>query len=288
MPTSRSVAFIESAPARGSSFRPGAATTLSRRGSRVAHAARRDSQSYRRDRAGLSTQGATERRRRILTRAIPLVVLASTAFAVGAVVAAEPVAPAAQRLLDAWERDDYAAMHAELTPEAREEYPLKRFKRIYTNAAEAATTDVITVDEVREGDDTALAPVSIATAFGNLRGELALPIADGQVAWTPNLVYPGLAGGAAQSPHARAGPDSGRRSNPARRGPGRRAHARRRRRRRGRRDRDPDPCPGPRARVAGLPAGLADGHVGARARLERTPLGPARRSARRGLDGGGE
>ena len=142
----------------------------------------------------MSTQGATERRRRILTRAIPLVVLASTAFAVGAVVAAEPVAPAAQRLLDAWERDDYAAMHAELTPEAREEYPLKRFKRIYTNAAEAATTDVITVDEVREGDDTALAPVSIAThAFGNLRGELALPIADGQVAWTPNLVYPGLA-----------------------------------------------------------------------------------------------
>jgi cell division protein FtsI/penicillin-binding protein 2 len=142
----------------------------------------------------LSTQRATERRRRILTRAIPLVVLASTAFAVGAVVAAEPVAPAAQRLLDAWERDDYAAMHAELTPEAREEYPLKRFERIYTDAAEAATTDVITVDEVREGDDTALAPVSIAThAFGNLRGELALPIADGQVAWTPNLVYPGLA-----------------------------------------------------------------------------------------------
>jgi penicillin-binding protein A len=142
----------------------------------------------------LSTQRATERRRRILKRAIPILVLASAAFVGGAVVAAEPVAPAAQRLLDAWERDDYAAMHGELTPEAQDEFPLERFERLYADAAETLTADSVTTGEVSEGDDGAVAQVSFDThVFGELGGELSLPIEDDQVAWAPNLVYPGLA-----------------------------------------------------------------------------------------------
>jgi peptidoglycan glycosyltransferase len=142
----------------------------------------------------LSTQRATERRRRLLKRAIPIVVVALVAFVGGAVVAAEPPAPAAQRLLDAWERGDYEAMHAELTPAAQEEYPLDRFERIYLDAAETATVDSVTAGDVSEGDDGAIAPVSFDThAFGELGGELSLPIEDDRVAWTPQLVYPGLA-----------------------------------------------------------------------------------------------
>jgi len=141
----------------------------------------------------LSTQRARERRRRIFKRAVPIVVIASAAFVGGAVVAAEPVAPAAQRLLNAWERGDYKAMHAELTPGAQDEYPLERFERIYTDAAETATVASVTAGEVSEEEGNALAPVTLRThVFGELSGELALPIEDDQVAWTPNLVYPGL------------------------------------------------------------------------------------------------
>jgi penicillin-binding protein A len=141
----------------------------------------------------LSTQRARERRRRIFKRAVPIVVIASAAFVGGAVVAAEPVAPAGQRLLDAWELGDYEAMHAELTPDARDEYPLERFKRIYTSAAETATVASVTAGEVSEEEGGALAPVSLRThVFGELSGELSLPIEDDQVAWAPNLVYPGL------------------------------------------------------------------------------------------------
>jgi cell division protein FtsI/penicillin-binding protein 2 len=136
---------------------------------------------------------ASERRRRVLSRAIPLVVLAAVAFGAGVVVAGGPVAPAAQRLLDAWEDGDYDAMYDELTPEARDEYSLEAFERSYREAAETATVAALSAGEVTEEDDAAVAPISLQTrAFGDLSGQLALPISDDQVDWAPNLVYPGL------------------------------------------------------------------------------------------------
>ena len=137
---------------------------------------------------------AAERRRRVLTRAVPLVLLALAAFVAGAAVAVGPDAPAAQRYLAAWERGDYEAMHAELTPGARDEYPLERFERAYADGAETATVASLRAGEVTEQDDRALARIDLDThAFGPLSGQLALPLDDGLVAWTPNLVYPGLA-----------------------------------------------------------------------------------------------
>jgi peptidoglycan glycosyltransferase len=135
----------------------------------------------------------TERRRRILTRAAPLVVLASLAFAVGAAVAGGPDAPEAQRFLAAWERGDIDAMHDELTPEAQSEFPPEEFQRIYADAAETATVASLSTGEVSERDGAAVAQVDFDTyAFGKLGGELSLPISDDEIAWTPNLVYPGL------------------------------------------------------------------------------------------------
>ena len=65
-------------------------------------------------------------------RTAPLIVVATMAFAGGIVVAVEPDAPAAQRFVDAWERDDIAAMYAELTPAAQEEYSLPTLPRAST------------------------------------------------------------------------------------------------------------------------------------------------------------
>ena len=47
----------------------------------------------------------------MLTRAVPVVVVATAAFVAGVVVASGPAAPAAQRFLDAWERGDIEAMY---------------------------------------------------------------------------------------------------------------------------------------------------------------------------------
>ncbi len=133
------------------------------------------------------------RRRRLQTRAIPLVVLAVVAFVVGAVVAAGSDAPGAERFLEAWESDDLEAMHAELTPEARDEYPLATFERAYEQAARTATTSSLTSGEMTESGEVASAPITLETeAFGTLTGELELPVSDGLVDWSPNLVYPGL------------------------------------------------------------------------------------------------
>jgi cell division protein FtsI/penicillin-binding protein 2 len=121
------------------------------------------------------------------------VVIAMAAFVVGTVIAADTEAPTAQRFLEAWEHDDYAAMHAELTTEARSAYPLARFRSIYERAAETATLTGLSAGEVSERDDVATAPVRMKTRiFGQPDGQLSLPLSDDRIAWTPNLTYPGL------------------------------------------------------------------------------------------------
>lgn len=137
---------------------------------------------------------AAERRRRILTRVVPLAAVALIAFAVGVSLGAGPNAPGAQRFFDSWESGDFAAMHEELTPSAQDAYPLAEFEQAYAKAATTATIAAVETGEVSEDGDFATAPVDFDThVFGTLSGEVALPLDDGAVAWTPNLVYPGLA-----------------------------------------------------------------------------------------------
>jgi len=129
----------------------------------------------------------------MLTRAVPVVVVATIAFVAGVVVASGPFAPAAQRFLDAWEQGDTEAMYAELTPDAKEEFSLDRFTRAYDDARTTATITATSTGELRQEGDAAVAPVDFQTnIFGPLSGEITIPISDDRVAWTPNLVYPGL------------------------------------------------------------------------------------------------
>jgi cell division protein FtsI/penicillin-binding protein 2 len=145
----------------------------------------------------LSTPEADgERRRRLLTRTVPLVVLALAAFLAGLLVGNEPDAPGAERFLAAWEAGDTKAMHAELTTTAREEHPLGSFQAAYAQAAETATIASLSVGEQNAQDDVVRAPVSLRTrAFGALQGEIELPLEAGGVAWDPRLVFPGLEAG---------------------------------------------------------------------------------------------
>ena len=91
-------------------------------------------------------------------------------------------------------------MYAEISPKAAKRYPRAEFADDYRKAQKTATaTRVTTGDptatEVR-GKQAAVVPVSFEThAFGQISGRLVLPLAGDKVAWSPNLVFPGLGPG---------------------------------------------------------------------------------------------
>jgi peptidoglycan glycosyltransferase len=140
----------------------------------------------------------SERRRRLLTRAFPVVLIGGVAFAAGAVTGNVNELIAAERFAEAWEQRDFEAMHAELTEDSAERYPQPEFADAYRGAQTTVTSRTVTVDDVTEGEppdggDAAVLPVAFTSrAFGEVGGDLVLPLADGSVEWAPHLVYPGL------------------------------------------------------------------------------------------------
>jgi hypothetical protein len=141
-----------------------------------------------------------QRRRRILTRAIPLAAVALVAFVLGAIagIPGSGEREAAQRFADAWAAGDYGAMYAELNEESRRRVARKDFIRAYREAAEVATLRRLAAEsagEAEEGDGTAVVPVPFeasTAAFGEVFANLPVPIAAGGVAWDASLVFPGL------------------------------------------------------------------------------------------------
>jgi cell division protein FtsI/penicillin-binding protein 2 len=141
-----------------------------------------------------------ERRRRLVTRALPLIVIASIAFAVGA-MAGTPGSPekeAAQRFVDSWSRGEYAAMYRELNPASQQKIELNDFAIAYRNAEDTATLrslDPGSPGDPASKDGTTVVPVKVdvnTVAFGPVEGGLELPFVEGGVAWDPSLVFPGL------------------------------------------------------------------------------------------------
>jgi len=141
-----------------------------------------------------------ERRRRLVTRALPLIVIAVVAFAIGAATGApgSPQKEAAERFVDAWARKDFAAMYGELNEASRRSIDAAEFASAYRTAAEIATLRTIAGGPAGDptnsaGGDVVPVPVEAGTAaFGNVVASLAVPYADGGIAWDPSLVFPGL------------------------------------------------------------------------------------------------
>ncbi len=134
-------------------------------------------------------------------RLVPLLLLALAAFAGGALIAARETPEeklAAQRFAQAWTRADYAAMHRELTPSAKERFPLERFTGLYRRAAETATAERVELAGLLRGrEKTFTVPMRARTrVFGVLKGTLTLPTAEEGdetgIAWDRHMVLPGL------------------------------------------------------------------------------------------------
>jgi cell division protein FtsI/penicillin-binding protein 2 len=141
-----------------------------------------------------------ERRRRLLTRTLPLAVVALVAFVVG-VTAGSPGSPekdAAGRFAEAWAAKNFKAMYAELNDASRARVSLKEFEAAYREAQETATLrgiDAGSVGDSQSTDSAKLVPVEISVqtvAFGTVEEDLEVPYADGGVEWNESLVFPGL------------------------------------------------------------------------------------------------
>jgi penicillin-binding protein A len=141
-----------------------------------------------------------ERRRRLVTRALPLIVIAIVAFAIGAAAGApgSPQKEAAERFAEAWARKDFAAMYPELNEASQRSIDAAEFAQAYREAAEIATLRTIEAgpaDDPTSSDEGEVVPVPVAAgtvAFGEVVAPLDVPYADGGVAWDPSLVFPGL------------------------------------------------------------------------------------------------
>ncbi|MGI9019572.1 MAG: penicillin-binding transpeptidase domain-containing protein [Solirubrobacterales bacterium] len=157
----------------------------------------------------MSIAEEAERRRRLVTRTLPITVLGVGAFFAGIIFGAGSELEAVERFAAAWTRGDYEAMHAELTPEAQNDIPIEEFIAAYEEAAAAATIAEIEAGETEEGsvdgEEAGVVPVTARTrAWGDIEGEISVSVTDGLVAWEPHLVFPGLTAGESLGRQTRA------------------------------------------------------------------------------------
>ena len=147
-----------------------------------------------------SSRNEAERRRRLLTRSVPLALVALVAFVIG-IAAGTPGSPekdAANRFAEAWEAEDFRAMYAELNEASRARAEREEFEIAYRDAELVSTARTLEADSAgdpRQGDGGTTVPVEVTVgtvAFGSLEETLELPFADGGVEWDPSLAFPGL------------------------------------------------------------------------------------------------
>jgi peptidoglycan glycosyltransferase len=121
------------------------------------------------------------------------------AFVAGVLTGGRHDTSAAERFAAAWQQQDFDSMHDELTADAADRYSRADLEAAYTKAETTITSRTVRTGDVHagetvSGDDAAIVPVTFATnAFGHLSGDVTLPLSDGKIDWTPNLVYPDLA-----------------------------------------------------------------------------------------------
>lgn len=104
---------------------------------------------------------------------------------------------ASNRFLEAWADQDFAAMHAELTPESQQQFPVEQFAAAYQEAQSASTASAIDPGEASGPNDGVIDhEVGIRTElFGLVEGELSIPFDDDKIVWDPHLTFPGLEDG---------------------------------------------------------------------------------------------
>lgn len=146
-----------------------------------------------------------------MTRALPLGVVALVSLVAGASVGSggSPERDAARRYVEAWTRQDFAAMRAELNDASRRRLRTADLAEAYGDAQTLATLRTIdpgSVSDPESDNGRTVVPVSVTVrtlAFGRVTGKLRVPYADGGIEWNPSLVFPGLREGETLDPEVR-------------------------------------------------------------------------------------
>jgi hypothetical protein len=139
------------------------------------------------------------RRNRLLTRTLPLIVVAAAGLAFGmyeAGAAGRAERALVTRYVSDWVHGNYPAMYALLSPAAKQQIGATAFTNDYVKAsATATTTSLHAGNSITITGNIAREPVTVHTSvFGQLHEQLRLPLnGDGlHVGWTPTMVFPGL------------------------------------------------------------------------------------------------
>jgi hypothetical protein len=149
-------------------------------------------------------RGRRRRRQRLLTRALPVALLAVAAFAAGAVWSTRPGREERQmvtRYVSAWTHNDFAQMFALLDRPSRAATTESRFAHALETAADTATLTSLTTRHVgsRHGDEIAVAMVVQTKLWGRLHETLLVPISGSgsaaRVHYSDTLLFPGLRSG---------------------------------------------------------------------------------------------
>ena len=133
----------------------------------------------------------------IIAALIALAAVAALAYLV--LADRRPVEQArADAFVAAWARDDYPAMHAALTDDARRRTPLRQFIADYTEAARTATTIALRPGKASKPVDGVVSiPITVRTrVFGPFVATLRLPFKGkddaAHVDWSSHLTFPGV------------------------------------------------------------------------------------------------
>ncbi len=142
-----------------------------------------------------------ERRRRLLTRALPLTIVALLAFVLGASAGTPSGSPdqgAAERFAEAWARHEFASMYRELNPASKRAITVNDFAKAYREAEGLATLRSLEPGPPREATETGgvtTVPVPViahTVAFGPVDTDVDLAFAEGGISWNRSLLFPGL------------------------------------------------------------------------------------------------
>jgi penicillin-binding protein A len=154
--------------------------------------------------AGRPRPRGRRRRQRLLTRALPVGVLALAAFAAGVLLAMRPGHEERQmvsRYVTAWGHSDYAAMYTLLDRPSRGAMSESGFAHALETAADTATLKSLAPRHVasRRGNDIAVTMLLGTKLWGTLHETLEVPLtgsgSGARVHFSDTLLFPGLRAG---------------------------------------------------------------------------------------------
>jgi penicillin-binding protein A len=145
------------------------------------------------------TRHDVDQAKRRRNRLLPLLVVAFASFVFGVIVGAgNPEKDTAEAFVNAWTKQDFKGMYAQLSGDSAKAHSLDDLVGAYLTAQRTATATAIDPGSISGPTDSGgrkvvTAEMKIRTRlFGVVEGQLVIPFQGDKIAWDPSLTFPGL------------------------------------------------------------------------------------------------